>query len=122
VRVRLLALARRTGHFARVATDGARVKISRSAHGYRDSLRRYKVLIDGVEVGRVKRGETVETIVGPGHHTLSIVIDWITSELTFDVGERDAVHFLCSPGGSCRNAPRDLKSGAQWVSITEAAP
>lgn len=76
-------------------------------------------MVDGVEVGRIKRGETVDTIVGPGHHTLAIVIDWTTSELPFDVAERDAVHFVCSPGGGARKALRDLTSGAQWVSITE---
>lgn len=100
--------------------DGAKVTISRSAHGNRDRLRRYKVLIDGVEVGRIKRGQVVETIVEPGRHTLAIVIDWTSSEVTFDVAERDVVHFVCSPGGTARRGLRDLTSGAQWVSIAKA--
>ncbi len=76
--------------------------------------------MDGVEVGQIKRGETLDTTVGPGHHTLAIVIDGTSSEVTFDVAERDAFHFHCSPGGQAGDGLRDLMSGAQWVSITEA--
>jgi hypothetical protein len=102
-----------------VPTSGAKVEVSRSSHGNRDRLRRYKVLVDGVEVGRVKRGETVGTTVGPGPHTLAIVIDGTSSEVTFNVDDRDAFHFHCSPAGSAREGLRDLISGTQWVSITE---
>lgn len=77
--------------------------------------------MDGVEVGRVKRGETIDTTVGPGHHTLAIVIDGTSSEMTFHVAERPAFHFVCSPGGRARDGVGDLTSGAQWVSIAEAS-
>ena len=75
--------------------------------------------MDGVEVGRVKRGELVGTTVGPGPHTLAIVIDGTSSEVTFNVDDRDAFHFQCSPAGSAREGLRDLTSGTQWVSIAE---
>jgi hypothetical protein len=100
--------------------SGAKVEVSRSEQGNRDRLRRYKVLVDGIEVGRVKRGETVSTTVGPGLHTLAIVIDWTSSEVTFNADDRDAFHFRCSPAGSARQGLRDLTAGAQWVAITEA--
>ena len=99
--------------------SGAKVVVSRSTSGSRDRLRRYTVLVDGVEVGRVKRGETVSTTVGPGPHTLGIVIDWTSSEVAFNADDGDAFHFLCSPAGRARDGLRDLTSGAQWVSITE---
>jgi hypothetical protein len=114
-----LARSAHTGQSARVPTNGAKVEVSRSAHGNRDRLRRYKVLVDAVEIGRVKRGETVATTVGPGFHLLAIVIDGTSSEVTFNADDRDSFHFRCAPAGSAREGLRDLTSGAQWVSITE---
>lgn len=102
-----------------MSASGARVEVSRSASGNRDRLRRYKVLVDGVEIGRVKRGETVSTNVGPGSHKLTIKIDWTVSEVTFDADGRDSLHFECAPAGTAREGLKDLNSGSQWVSIRE---
>ena len=48
-------------------TTGARIQIDRAKGGRTDKLRAYAVVLDGVKVARVKRGETctIETDAGP---------------------------------------------------------
>ncbi len=97
----------------------ATVVVSRSNDGFRDRVRKYRVLLDGVEIGRSGRGERVEATVAAGRHMLALVIDWTNSSVEFEViGGRDR-HFMCSPG-SPRNAVRDLVSKKQWITIEES--
>jgi hypothetical protein len=100
-----------------VQIGGGSLVVSRSQDGNRDRFRRYTVLVDGAEIGRLKRGETVTTDLAPGVHTLTITIDWTKSEITFDVHERGGACFIIGPAGRARDGERDLASGAQWVSI-----
>jgi hypothetical protein len=44
--------------------------------GYADRLRAYKIVLDGVVVGTIRNGETKTFSIVPGHHSLSLKIDW----------------------------------------------
>jgi hypothetical protein len=81
------------------AESGA-IQLSRAHGGYRDLLRRYAVLIDGVQAGRIGRGQTLRFDVPPGVHKLQLKIDWcVSTRLTAEVEPGKSVYFACSPGG-----------------------
>lgn len=71
------------------------VRVRRST-GFRDSLRKYRIVVDGHEVGRVKRGETADVTVTPGPHVLQVAIDWKRSAIFEFSGDGDGiVAFRC---------------------------
>jgi hypothetical protein len=57
----------------------ATIHVQRTPDGYTDSLRAYKVLVDGQVQGRLKRGESVDVQVAPGVHTVRMAVDWCRS-------------------------------------------
>ena len=59
--------------------------------GYADRLRRYRVLVDGSEIGKIGNGETKTFQVAPGKHELLLKIDWCRSK---------PIEFLASEGAS----------------------
>ena len=85
---------------------------------WRDRIRTYGVLIDGVERGRVRNGETVSIDVEPGLHRVRIKIDWTGSnELSGPVAAGERLRFECGPTGSWLTAfPRSLESTG-WVDL-----
>jgi len=85
------------------------VVVRRASSGWRDRLRRYKVLIDGRVVGRLGPGEFGRYEVAPGHHVLAVAIDWKRSR-SFEVfGDGDGtMSFRCGPAGSPLLALVDL--------------
>jgi len=42
-------------------------------------LRKYKVILDGAEVGEIASGETKHFPISPGKHEVSVKIDWCRS-------------------------------------------
>jgi hypothetical protein len=74
------------------------IRINRQAAYWRDTLRAYKVVVDGEEVGRIRDGETLDFVVPPGSHRLRLKIDWTGSkELTFLVRHGEIRSFSSSP-------------------------
>jgi hypothetical protein len=74
------------------------VVVRRVPSGWRNRLRRYKVLIDDREVGRLRPGELGRYEVAPGHHVLAVAIDRKSSrsfEVSGDGG--DTLSFRCGP-------------------------
>ena len=57
----------------------ARVTLRRLRRPVADVLRAYRVLIDGAEVGEIRRGQTVDYDVAPGAHKVHLEIDWCAS-------------------------------------------
>jgi len=49
--------------------------LRRSRWAARDLVRSYRVLLDGGEVSRIKRGQTFEFNVMPGPHTIQLALD-----------------------------------------------
>jgi hypothetical protein len=66
------------------------ITVERPTGYYIAVYRRYRILVDGREVGAVKRGETLLTTVTAGPHTVSARIDWSGSP---------AVEVNVPPGG-----------------------
>lgn len=56
--------------------------------GWADRLRKYRVLVDGTEVGRLADGESLQHELQTGRHTVQAKIDWCGSRvLGIDVGD-----------------------------------
>lgn len=71
------------------------IRITRDPTGWRDCARAYQVIVDGDELGGIRRGEAKEFSIEPGLHTLQLSIDWCTSrqgEFTLKAGESSDFH------------------------------
>jgi hypothetical protein len=74
------------------------IHVHRRDAGYQDRLRAYQVMLDGEEVGRVKRGESVTVDAAPGAHRLQLKIDWCLSKpIELQVAPGQDAYFECWP-------------------------
>ena len=65
--------------------------------GWADCARKYRLLLDGVEVARIPDGGTVTIEAPPGRHRLKARIDWLsTEEIEFDPGDGPAAFHVYS--------------------------
>lgn len=74
----------------------ATVRVRRRADGKTDLLRRYRVALDGREIGMLRRGGWCEATVETGNHRLEVQIDWVGSgchDFALDPG--DMAEFEC---------------------------
>jgi hypothetical protein len=89
-------------------STSCRLRISR-VKAERDRLRRYRILLDGVEVGRIKRNDTWEGSVPPGRHQLRVAIDWKSSPtMAIEVRGDSSTVLDCGPTGGLRKSLRQL--------------
>lgn len=49
--------------------------------GWTDRIRKYRILLDGRQIGEIANGQTVHLLVPPGEHTLQARIDWARSAI-----------------------------------------
>ncbi|QHZ48864.1 MULTISPECIES: hypothetical protein [Bacillus] len=71
------------------------IEMSRTSQ-YMNKWRGFSVLIDGVEAGKIKDGESVRMDLPPGEHTIQVKIDWCTSQiLRFTLDEGEVLKFRC---------------------------
>jgi hypothetical protein len=62
----------------------------RRDEGWADCLRRYRIILDGVEIGQLGEGEELCQEIGDGQHVIEARIDWAGSQpLRFEVRSRD---------------------------------
>lgn len=97
---------------------GTTIRVTRLRTGYRDRLRRYRVLVDGLTIGRLRRGESVEVPVSAGRHTVRVKIDWTGSPTeVVDVAEGTTESFECEPSGLARDGMWDLQEQGRYVTL-----
>jgi hypothetical protein len=85
----------------KVTREGSTVRILRYNPGAQDLLRPgpFEIQLDGTSVGSIKRHETVETLLEPGHHTLRVRSGRYSSqERAFDVNHGEVVNFRTRGG------------------------
>ena len=96
------------------------ISLARSAGGFRDLLRAYKVLIDRREVGSAKRGQRLHLPVTAGHHDIQLKIDWCSSPvLTVEVAPGAVTRLHCEPGGGPAAARRALDNPADYIRLVQ---
>jgi myo-inositol catabolism protein IolC len=60
--------------------------------GWTDKLRKYQILLDGVEIGRLGEGAKLLHQVGEGRHVIEAAVDWCGSQpLSFEANAQDLV-------------------------------
>lgn len=63
---------------------------------YADSLRKYKIYVDGEKIGSISRGKNKEFHLAPGKHMIQLKIDMIRSnKLVFELDENQTINFVC---------------------------
>jgi hypothetical protein len=94
--------ARRTAGHSEIPVRKVRITVSATLRVTRETsgveLRRgqFEVAADGRTVGSVKAGETVETTLEPGRHTLRIRKGrYSTRDCSFDAADSEIVSFRC---------------------------
>jgi hypothetical protein len=66
----------------------------------RDLVRAYRIEVDGVAVGKVRRGGEITVAVAPGSHRVRAALDWSGSpELDVGVAPGHTVRLIVEPGG-----------------------
>ena len=79
----------------------ASIEVRRKPGGWVDRARKYKVLVDGEEVGRVGAGEKVIAQVAAGEHEVWLKVDWCRSKSQVaTLGDGDAVAYDCRPNAN----------------------
>jgi hypothetical protein len=89
----------------------AQIHLRRESRDWAERFRSYRILLDGVRVGSIKRGQTVSLESTAGHHTLQVAIDWGRSpvvELTLGSGEQRAMR--------CWSNAHPL-TGLYWITL-----
>jgi hypothetical protein len=90
--------------------------VARERAKWADRFRRYRVLIDDREVGRLRSGGSATFDVTPGMHVVEIRIDWTGSpELPVHVAQDETVELRCRSPASPRRKPFLTKEG--WVAL-----
>lgn len=79
----------------------ATIIVRRPAPLWRDGLRRYRIQVDGEEIGKVRGGDEVAVTVAPGRHSIRARIDWTGSpDVDVDVAAGEHVVLTVEPAGS----------------------
>lgn len=94
--------------------------------GYVDFIRRYKVLLDGEQIGAIRNGGRFECQVPPGRHVLQLKIDWCGSNaVEFEVGAGEAIRFECGSnlrGRKAANVGKAMISTPnEWIWLSRAS-
>lgn len=83
-----------------MSEPGSTITLSRAKGGGRDLFRAYKVLVDDIEVAKIRRGRRLSLPVSAGHHTVRLTIDWCSSvPLELDLAPGASAELACAPAG-----------------------
>lgn len=88
--------------------NGSWIVVHRSSSlGWQDVFRAYKVEVDGVVRGKVRRGESLTCEVFAGTHVVQATIDWGGSpEVTVEPASGETIELDVAGVGGRRNASR----------------
>jgi hypothetical protein len=63
---------------------------------YADSLRKYKIILDGKEFSTISRNEEKVFQINPGKHNIQLKIGWCKSNpIEFEIKKNEKLKFLC---------------------------
>jgi hypothetical protein len=82
-----------------VTTQQARVVIRREGGFWRDTIRRYKVRLDGERIGMLRPDEQLSIELEPGSHEVQIKLDWGSSPRRIvELAPGEVAWLRCGPG------------------------
>jgi hypothetical protein len=96
-----------------------RLRVRRNDSGWGDRFRKYKVLLDDHEVGRLRRRETAEFEVEPGQHVVQVSIDSKRSKSFEFSGDGDELfRYRCGPNSALPALIAIFRRGENtWLSL-----
>jgi hypothetical protein len=101
--------------------SNGRLEISRLKRGG-DLFRAYHVLVDGNDIGEVRRGRSRLFWITPGRHEVHIVIDWARSpSIEVDVAPGETVKLICWPKFHFGQAKRAMANPHEWIVLERSA-
>jgi hypothetical protein len=99
--------------------DQGILRVSRHKTGWRDVFRDYKVVVDGIVVAAIQRGESHEQTLESGQHELRIKIDWSGSQAEiFQLNPGESIEFICEPNGNLLHIWWQIFTPSSWVRLT----
>ncbi len=94
---------------------GSSLIVVRNRRGWRDRARSYEVVVDGVHVAKIRRGQRIELPISPGRHKVFMYVNWGTSEpVELEVQPEESVLLFCTTGHS--------QQGDGYIDLTDKAP
>ena len=77
---------------------GASIHVERVRGGRPDRFRAYKVIIDNIEVGKIRRGESRRFEVDAGLHRIRLAVDWCRSRpIDLELEPKQDARLRCWP-------------------------
>ena len=74
----------------------ATLRLTRQGAGIELRRGEFEISVDGTRIGSIKYGETVETPLEPGRHTLRLRVGRYSSrDCSFDAADSEIVSFRC---------------------------
>jgi hypothetical protein len=97
------------------------IRIARARGHYRDSIRAYRVEIDGQAVGTLRPGDVKDFPVTPGEHGVRLTVDWCSSPTrVVRLGDGQWTQFCCRPNGWFFEVWRILIDTINYISLEQA--
>ena len=92
------------------------------APAWADIFRSYKIFLDGVEVGKIKQGQTWVGTCSTGVHSLQLRIDWCQSGmLEFEIEpDQEKIEFECHSNVNPLLGPWALfkyRPPSEWIAL-----
>ena len=115
-------------HMLRVSDDEAasvasqaepcgRLEIFRAKRGP-DLFRAYHVLVDGADIGEVRRGQSRLFDISTGRHEVHLVIDWARSpSIDIDLVSGETAKLVCWPKFHFGQAKKAMANSDEWISV-----
>jgi hypothetical protein len=107
---------------APAAGSGGQLEIFRPKRGSVGLFSAYHVIVDGGDVGEVKRGQSQVVPVAPGRHEVHLEIGWCRSpSIAVEVVLGETVKLVCWPKFQFWQAKRGLNTPDDWIVLERAA-
>jgi hypothetical protein len=105
-----------------LAGSNGQLEISRPKRGSMDLFRAYHVLVDGADVGEVRRGQSRLLYIVPGQHEVHLEIDWARSpSVDIDVASGETVRLICWPKFPSWQSKKALSRPGEWIVLEHSA-
>jgi hypothetical protein len=105
-----------------LAGSVGKLEIVRPKRGSADLFRTYHVMVDGEDMGEVKRGHSRLLYITPGRHEVHVAIDWCRSpSIDIDVAAGETVELICWPKFPVRRWRRALANPDEYLVLAHSA-
>jgi len=89
------------------------------ASAYGDALRSYKIVLDGIIVGKIRQKEIKEILITSGPHNLVFKIDWCGSEVIHvSAEEGQTIEIVVRKSDATSALGGMFFSPNTWISVT----